>query len=57
MAHQCCQCKNFTADKAVKSQCVGHCKHFDCDCSGYSEAGYSEFYPNGRECPGFREVA
>ena len=57
MVHQCCQCKNFTADKAVKSQCVGHCKHFDCDCSGYSEAGYSEFYPNGRECPGFREVA
>ena len=53
MGRQCCQCGRFEPDTAVKSQCVGHCEHYDVDCSGYSESGYSEFYPQGRECPGF----
>lgn len=55
MVHDCCQCKNFVPDTAVKSQCVGHCKVYDAECSGYSDHAWSEFH-GPRECPGFQEA-
>lgn len=56
MVHQCGQCGHFSRDMALRETCAGNCTYFDgAEVSGYSESGYSEFYTNGRECPGFVE--